>query len=74
MSTKSSLPGLGLEQRRVVGVDARVGPGGGSGGASVGGDVGDRNDLDVGALPVSGGVPLVHDESVADYGSAQLLH
>ncbi|HEY5449642.1 MAG TPA: hypothetical protein VIQ54_12885, partial [Polyangia bacterium] len=47
---------------------------GGSGGASVGGDVGDRNDLDVGALPVSGGVPLVHDESVADYGSAQLLH
>ncbi len=70
---------LGREQRPVVGVDAsarQVRPARAR--AAACGNVGDRDDLDVAGagapLLITGRVPLLHDEAVADQCAAKLLH
>jgi len=67
-------PPLAVEERLIVVVDPRLGPVGAGGSPPLFGDVGDGDDVDVSALPIPRGVPLLHDEPVADDGAPELVH
>ncbi len=77
MSTKSSVPLLGRQERGVVFVDPNAGQRGAGQGPPFFGEVGEGDDLDVARAAclrpfgVAGGVPLLHDEAVTDDGTAE---